>query len=148
MVNVFAAAVAAHVGDATFVVVGGCDTGVAVGTAVGLACRHERLEIGVGDLRGWRHAVVGVCWVGGISESGVGGVWLEVGLVDTGAGGGWRIWASSEGQRLFEVVLWMKVLWCRRRAVRLFAQVVHGGLGLKARGQSQRPAARGFEARR
>ena len=63
MVDVFATAVAADVGDAAFVVVGGCHAGVAVGAAVFLAGAHEGGEVGVGSLWGWRHAIVGIARV-------------------------------------------------------------------------------------
>lgn len=64
VVDVVAAAVAAHVCDASFVIVAGGHAGVAVEAGVVLTGLHELLEVGV--LAGGRggHAVVGVCGVG------------------------------------------------------------------------------------
>ena len=68
MVDVVAAAVAAHVRDAAFVVVAGGHAGVAVEAGVVLTGLHELLEVGVFAGGGWGHAVVGVGgvdWEGG-----------------------------------------------------------------------------------
>ena len=64
MVDVVAAAVAAHVRDTPLVIVAGGHAGVAVPTSVVLTGVHELLQVGV--LAGWRwgHAVVGVRGVG------------------------------------------------------------------------------------
>ncbi len=64
VVDVFAAAVAAHVGDAALVVVAGSHAGVAVVASVVLACPHEGGEVGVFAFGGWGHAVVRVGVVG------------------------------------------------------------------------------------
>lgn len=60
MVDVVAAPVAAHVRDASLVVVAGGHAGVAVTASVVLTGVHELLEVGVLAGGGWGHAVVGV----------------------------------------------------------------------------------------
>ena len=65
MVDVFATAVAADVGDAALVVVAGGDAGVAVAARVLLACLHELGEVRVFAF-GWRrHALIVIGLVGG-----------------------------------------------------------------------------------
>ena len=64
MVDVVAAAVAAHVCDAPFVVVAGRHAGVSVEASMVLTGLHELLEVGVLAGGGWGHAVVGVGGVG------------------------------------------------------------------------------------
>ena len=64
MVDIVAAAVAAHVCDAPFVIVAGGHAGVAVEAGVVLTGLHELLEVRVLAGRGWGHAVVGIGGVG------------------------------------------------------------------------------------
>lgn len=64
MVDVVAAAVAAHVRDAPLVIVAGGHAGVAVTTSVVLTGVHELLQVGVLAGRRWGHAVIGVGGVG------------------------------------------------------------------------------------
>ena len=64
VVDVVAAAVAAHVRDAPFVIVAGGHAGVAVEAGVVLTGLHELLEVGVFACWGRGHAVVGVRGVG------------------------------------------------------------------------------------
>ena len=74
MVDIVAAAVAAHVCDAPFVIVAGSHAGVAVEAGVILTGLHELLKVGVLAGGGWGHAIVGVGSVGW--EGGrVGGGW-------------------------------------------------------------------------
>ena len=68
VVDVVAAAVAAHVCDASFVIVAGGHAGVAVEAGVVLTGLHELLEVGVLARGRWGHAIVGVGsvdWEGG-----------------------------------------------------------------------------------
>lgn len=68
MVDVVAAAVAAHVCDASLIVVAGGHAGVAVEAGVVLAGLHELLEVGILAGGRWGHAIVGVGgvdWEGG-----------------------------------------------------------------------------------
>ena len=82
MVDVLAAAVAAHVRNAAFVVVAGGHAGVAVGTGVVLAGTHEGSERGIGAFWGRGHAVEGIGLVGLIGLAGlvgaIGGVGRRV----------------------------------------------------------------------
>lgn len=115
VVDVFAAAVAADVGDSAFVVVGGGDAGVAVAAAVVLAGCHEGGEGRVGGLGGWWHVVIGV---GGV---GVGNVGLEVGrLRGLWVGGVCSVWGL-----LGEI--WGGSLGGGRGRVCLLSQIVHYG---------------------
>lgn len=63
MIDVFTAAVAAHIRDATFVVVAGSDARVAVGTSVRLAGGHQVWQRSKATF--WRrwHAIEWVCLV-------------------------------------------------------------------------------------
>lgn len=73
MVDVVAAAVAAHVCDASFVIVAGGHAGVAVEAGVVLTGLHELLEVGVLASGRWGHAIVGVRgvgWEGGLWSGG------------------------------------------------------------------------------
>ena len=114
MIDVFAAAVAADVGDAALVVVGGGHAGVAVGAAVVLAGAHEGGEVGVGCFGGWRHAVVGVVGVGD-------------------EGWGWWEWWVDRGVRVGCLGLGMILSWwgcllgCWRCCIAVFTEIVHGG---------------------
>lgn len=81
VVDVVATTVAAHVCDATFVIVAGGHAGVAVESGVVLTRVHELLQVGVlaGGRRG--HAVIGVGSVGR-----EGGRWVT-GRYEQGSGG-------------------------------------------------------------
>jgi len=84
VVDVLAAAVAANVGNAAFVVVAGGDTGVAMGAGVGLASTHQRGESVVGTLWGRGHAVEGIGFIGLVGLVGLAGL---IGVI-----GGIRRW--------------------------------------------------------
>ena len=113
VVDVFAAAVAADVGDAALVVVGGGDAGVAVTAAVVLAGVHEGGEVGVGLFGGWGHAVVGVVGVGGVGRRRGGGL---------GDGRVRVVGCLREGGCSW----WRGLLGSRRCWVAVFAEIVHG----------------------
>lgn len=80
MVDVVAAAVAAHVRDAPFVIIAGGHAGVAVEAGVVLTGLHELLQVWVLACWGRGHAVVGVGGVGWEGDRWR-GVWDEHGLV-------------------------------------------------------------------
>ena len=64
MIDIVAAAVAAHICDASFIVVAGGHAGIAVEAGMALTGVHELLEVGILAGGGWGHAVVGVGGVG------------------------------------------------------------------------------------
>lgn len=80
MVDIVAAAVAANVRDAPFVIVASRHAGIAVEASVVLTGLHELLEVGVLVGGGRGHAVVGVGGVGWERGRSVGG-WYKQRLV-------------------------------------------------------------------
>ena len=75
MIYIFPTPITAYIGNTAFVVVGGRDAGIAMCTTVILAGAHQSWEVGICNLRGRWHAVVGIIE---IISVGRGRVWLEI----------------------------------------------------------------------